>query len=100
MKFPVLLVPEVNDDLLEGIVWYNDQKDDLGNQFYNAVVATVNIISSNPLLFALKVKSIRSASVKRFPFIIYYKFEKSQQKVVVLAILHQSRNPKIWKDRG
>ena len=60
MKFPVLLIPAANDDLLASIAWYNNQKKDLGNQFYNAVVATVNIIISNPLLFAIKVKSIRS----------------------------------------
>ena len=100
MKYPVLLTPPANDDLLESMAWYDDQKDGLGGQFYTAIVETINTIGANPLLFAVRTKSIRPAPVKRFPFFVFYRFEKPRNRVVVLAILHQSRNPKIWKGRG
>lgn len=100
MKYPVLLLPPASDDLIDCIAWYDEQKNGLGNEFYEAVVHIIDMIGSNPLLFAVRTRSIRAASVNRFPFFVFYKFEQSKQQIVVLAILHQSRNPKTWKERG
>lgn len=99
MKYQILLTPDANDDLLSAISWYEAQKKGLSIQFYNEVALAIDIIGSHPHLFAIKRKSIRLMPVKRFPFSIYYKFELRNKRVIVLAILHQSRNPQIWNDR-
>jgi ParE toxin of type II toxin-antitoxin system, parDE len=99
MKYQVVFLPNANDDLVESISWYDVQKEKLGVDFYNSVVEMVDIIGMNPQLFTVQFKSVRAAPLKKFPFLIFYKFEKIQQRVVVFAILHQSRNPKTWKNR-
>ncbi|MBL4754690.1 MAG: type II toxin-antitoxin system RelE/ParE family toxin [Flavobacteriales bacterium] len=54
-------------------------------------------IKTNPELFAVKYKQTRVAVVKRFPYGIHYVVEKD--RIVILAILHTSRSPKLWKGR-
>lgn len=99
MKYQILLTPDANDDLVNAISWYEGQKKGLSIQFYNEVTKAIDIIGSHPHLFAIRKKAIRLSLVNHFPFSIYYKFEKRNKRVIILAILHQSRNPQIWNDR-
>jgi plasmid stabilization system protein ParE len=99
MKYQILLTPDANNDLVNAISWYDEQKKSLSIKFYNEVALAIDLIGSHPHLFAIRKKSIRLVPVKHFPFSIYYKFEKRNKRVIVLAILHQSRNPQIWDDR-
>lgn len=99
MKYPVVLTPLANEDFLEALKWYDSQQEHLEKRFYNAVRETIELISAHPKLFSAREKGVRVAITKAFPFLVYYKIEEQRQRIVVLAILHQSRNPKIWKKR-
>ncbi len=84
---------------MESLKWYNKQQEHLEERFYAAIVGTVDLIAENPFLFVERKQSVRVAIVQKFSFLIFYKVEVPNQRVVVLAILHQSRNPKIWLRR-
>jgi plasmid stabilization system protein ParE len=99
MKYPVVFTPAANDDFLEGLDWYDEQQAGLGKRFDAAIVEAIELIGGNPRLYAVRRKSIRAAVVSTLPYLIFYKFESQRQCVVVLAILHQSRNPKVWMKR-
>ncbi len=54
-------------------------------------------MADNPEIFQVIYKDIRRAVVQRFPFVIYYQIE--EEIIVVLGIIHASRNPHDWKKR-
>jgi len=55
------------------------------------------LLGRNPLQFAVVYKDVRRALTERFPFGIFYIIEKDT--IYVLAIIHTSRSPKVWKKR-
>lgn len=92
-------LPAARLDIQENRKWYNQQKVNLGEDFYLDVKARVAYIRENPLHYEKKHKSIRSARLTRFPYLVHYIFEKEINLVVILAVTHTSRNPEIWKSR-
>lgn len=97
MSFKLIVKPEAELDASESALWYNEQSEGLGAKFVEAVDREIDRVISNPKLYAVKYKQTRVALVKRFPFGIHYKIETDN--IVVLAILHASRNPRIWTER-
>ena len=55
-------------------------------------------ITKNPLAYPVVRKVVRRALTKRFPYGVLYLVEADT--VVVLAILHQARDPEIWSRRA
>ena len=97
MSFKILVKPEAELDAVESALWYNGQSEGLGIKFLEALGLEIQRIKSNPKLFRVKYRQTRVSHVDRFPYGIHYKIEG--ETIVVLAILHTSRNPQIWKDR-
>lgn len=77
--------------------WYEQRTSGLGDRFARAVQHLVHRIATNPKLFAVTYKGVRQAKVRGFPFALYYREEADQ--VVVLTVLHTSRDPQTWMDR-
>jgi len=97
MSYRIFVTSEAELDALESAIWYNEQSDGLGAKFLEALDIEIVYIKSNPELFAVKYKETRVAHVKRFPYGIHYIIET--ERIVILAILHTSRNPQLWKER-
>ncbi len=97
IQFKIVITPIAEQDIQIGRNWYELQKNELGNEFIEAIETTIHKIKSNPNLFSKIYLGIRRAMVKRFPFGIYY-FVKDDI-INIFAIVHFSRNPKIWKQR-
>jgi plasmid stabilization system protein ParE len=45
-------------------------------------------------MFARAHGEVRRAVVSRFPYAVFYRIEP--KRVVVLAVLHMARDPKVW----
>jgi plasmid stabilization system protein ParE len=93
----ISLRPEVEGDLLEAAVWYEQQRIGLGTDFLDAVAVTLDRISASPSAYPTVYKSTRRALLQRFPFGVFYLVE--DKNVVVVAILHGSRHPRNWRAR-
>ena len=96
-KYKIVITPTAQKDIQTGKDWYETKQDLLGNDFIDAIESALIRIHSNPRIFSLIYKGIRRALVKRFPFGIYY-FIKDDI-INIFAVIHSSRNPKIWKKR-
>jgi ParE toxin of type II toxin-antitoxin system, parDE len=94
MKLSISIVPKAEEDILESIDWYNQEKSNLGFEFYDQLTEAIGTIEQSPKLFAVRFKTVRAAPLKRFPFLIYYKILESENRVIILGALHTSRNPK------
>lgn len=91
------LSPFAEKDLEESIEYYNERRDDLGNEFANSVSNTFEKIKENPNQFPVEFKEMRKAQTERFPFNIF--FVVNNTIGYILGIFHSSRNPSKMKDR-
>ena len=92
MKYKIILVSGVDDDIADAIEWYENQQSGLGIKFIEDWESAVNYIITEPLAFEIKFKTFRHAGFKTFPFLIIYEFENNVIKVY--SVIHAKRFPK------
>lgn len=100
MNYKVNLFPEALLDIQEIIDWYNRAERGLGKKFYQSLKSKIKTISTSPLNFQISFKESRSASIDKFPYQIHFKVEELARVVIIYAITHMSRNPRIWKEKS
>lgn len=89
--------PLVKFDLAEAYDWYEGREQGLGERFLDAFDACVQAICENPRACPVKHREIRRALLRRFPYMLLYRFESG--KVTVIGCFHGSRNPRSWRAR-
>ena len=97
MTLSVHLRPEAEQDIEEAASWYEKQSAGLGNEFLDEVLVTLERVAELPSLYPIIYRNTLRALIHRFPFGIYYRVEGEQ--IVVVAVMHGSRNPTRWKKR-
>lgn len=94
MALPVVYRRQVGRDLAAGVGYYEGQTEGLGERFLAAVDSVFVAIERYPDMFAQVHGEVRRALVSRFPYGVFYRVES--KRVVVLAVLHTARDPKLW----
>jgi plasmid stabilization system protein ParE len=89
--------PRADLDIAAAYQWYEDERSGLGRQFLEELRAAYDRIGEDPLRYQQLESGIRRALLRRFPYAIYFAVES--EIVVVLAVLHVSRNPAEWQRR-
>ncbi len=84
----------VGRDLAEAYAWYEAQRAGLGEELLASVAASLDAVAQFPEMFARVHGEVRRAVVARFPYVVFYRVES--RRLVVLAILHMARDPKLW----
>lgn len=84
-------------DIDEAAAWYDAQDIGLGGAFLDALHATLRRIGDNPRIFRVNKRPLRAASLKKFPYTIY--FTQAEDTVHIIAVLHQRRDPGLLDDR-
>ena len=97
MTLAVVFRPEAEVDLLETRDWYERQRPGLGEAFTNLADETVDRIEAMPQMYAVVFRDVRRVKLRRFPYLIYYRV--SSDLIEVIAVLHGSRDPKLWHER-
>lgn len=99
MKYEIVYLPLVYEDIKETNKFYNSRKKGLGKEFVSTVKLELNTILNNPFLFEIKYKNTRIAFIKRFPFGIHFEIQENTHRIVVKGIYHTTRNSEIWYER-
>ena len=94
MSLPVFYRRRVQSDLAAAFDWYEEQSPGLGENLLSSVGSIFKSIEDFPEIFAFVHASVRRAVIRRFPFTIFYLVEPS--RIVILRVLHTSRDPRIW----
>ena len=94
MTRTVILRPRAEQDIKTAYQWYEFQQAGLGEEFLTAIHQKIQSIQSFPESTAIIHKKIRRAVAPRFPYLIFYLVKQTQ--IIILAVLHTSRNPVIW----
>jgi plasmid stabilization system protein ParE len=97
MTLEVRLRPEAELDLADAAYWYEGQQQGLGRQFVDEVLAVFSVIVETPRLHPVLHRHTRRALLRRFPFGVYYQVDTAA--IIVIAVMHGSRNPNRWKGR-
>lgn len=99
MAYQLQYFDEVERDVRDAKNWLKEQKEGLEIEFAIAIFKIIERIVEQPELFALRYKNIRIAHPKKFQFNVYFYIDKPHKRVVIIAILHNKRNPKFVKKR-
>jgi len=97
MTLAILFRPEAGLDLIETRDWYERQQLGLGEAFANSVDETLDRIEAMPQMYAVVFRVMRRVKLRRFPYLVYYRV--SSELIEVIAVLHGSRDPKLWQER-
>ncbi|HEY2732022.1 MAG TPA: type II toxin-antitoxin system RelE/ParE family toxin [Polyangia bacterium] len=89
--------PAAEGDLADAQTWYSSQDGVLADEFVDELRATLRRVREMPLQFP-EVGGARRALLHRFSYTVYFVLPDDAHAIVV-AILHQSRTPTIWKRR-
>ena len=88
-----------SEEFSEAVRWYEAQRPGLGNEFFEAVVATITMIEAHPEI-GTPVRDdprTRRLLVSRFPYEVAYLLRT--EEIVIVAIAHLKRRPGYWKER-
>ncbi|MEW5967879.1 MAG: type II toxin-antitoxin system RelE/ParE family toxin [Pseudomonadota bacterium] len=77
--------------------WHEREQPGLGATFLAEVDQVLRLIASSPDAFPEVLDGVRKAVVRRFPYCLYFRVRG--ETIVVLAVFHSARNPKIWQAR-
>jgi plasmid stabilization system protein ParE len=90
----VIIRKRAENHLEEAYNYYELQRPALGAEFLLSVEVALNQIQKSPLIFPQRHNEIRCAFVPRFPYGIFYLSDND--KIIVFACFHLSRNPRNW----
>ncbi len=98
MTIAVYVRPEAQADIEQASDWYERQRPGLGGDFLDEVLDTFDRVAENPQSYPVVHRQTRRAVIHRFPFGAFYRIE--DDAIMVLAVMHGSRNPRAWQQRG
>lgn len=90
--------PLAQAELDDAAAWYERQQSGLGLRFLTVVDHVFNRIRETPLQFPSVHADVRRALLQTFPYAVY--FRENEDSVVILAVLHLRRDPRIWRGRS
>lgn len=95
---------ELSDDTImdyeDAIAWYEEQKAGLGFDFSVRLSEVFESIEQFPERQRFLFENRRFAFVKQFPYKVYFIVDEANLLIIVFAILHDKRNPVVWKKRS
>jgi toxin ParE1/3/4 len=89
--------PRADLDVVAAYQWYESERAGLGMEFLDQLSAAYDRIAEDPLRYQDLESGIRRVLLRRFPYAVCFAIESDL--VVVLAVLHVSRDPVEWQRR-
>jgi plasmid stabilization system protein ParE len=96
-EYRLVAEPRTDLDVAAAYQWYETERTGLGLEFLGQLSTAYDRIVSDPLRYRELESGIRRALLRRFPYAVYFAVESDV--VVVLAVLHVSRDPAEWQRR-
>lgn len=96
---PQLVVSaEAAADINEAVTWLGDISPNLPVRFQAELERVYASILDYPQIYPVVYKTFRRALLRRFPYSIFYILDASV--VLIVAVIHQSRDEETWKRRA
>ena len=98
MSYPIRLRDEAERDIALAASWYEEQREGLGQEFLDELLATLGTIAVQPRAYPVLHRGVRRALMRRFPFGVF--FQTTPSDILVVAVFHGSRHPRGWRRRA
>ena len=89
--------PEALTEYADAVRYYTEQRTEVAQAFIDAIEDAVYRIRESPTRYNAIDDDVRRCMTRRFPYGILYTIE--QDYILILAIMHCSREPGYWKSR-
>ena len=97
MTLPVRLTSAALQDLALAERWYLDEAAHVLASFEEEIDRAFCRISERPESYLTVESTVRRALVRKFPFSVFFRI--LPEWIEVVAVLHQSRDPRTWRQR-
>lgn len=89
--------PDALEEYLQATTWYRQRDSHVARQFVAAIESAISRLLTAPNRFRVIDEEIRRCLTHKFPYAVLYTIEADH--VLILAVMHCSREPGYWKDR-
>ena len=97
MTLPVRLTSAAVRDLALAERWHLDEAPHVLASFEKEIDRAFRRISERPELYPIVESTVRRALVRKFPLSVFYRI--LPEWIEVIAVVHQSRDPRTWRRR-
>ena len=98
MSDKIRFLVEVDEDVSDAYLWYEDKRIGLGEAFLEELEALFPRIEQNPNIFPIEERAVQKALLDRFPYKVLFR-QEPEEIITIVAVFHTSRDPKRWKKR-
>ncbi|VAX37053.1 hypothetical protein MNBD_UNCLBAC01-296 [hydrothermal vent metagenome] len=98
MPFDISIEPLALQDIQKEIDYYDEQQIGLGHTFEEILDNHFTSIETNPF-FQIRYDNVHCLPVNKYPYMIHFTINETDNKVTVRAVFHTSLDPDKWTDR-
>jgi plasmid stabilization system protein ParE len=95
----VEILPEAEKDLELAFDYYQAKRFGLGDDMLDEFRAGIDRILEYPRAWQAMDRVYRRYRLHRFPYGIIYRLDSAADRVIIVAIMHLSRQPRLWRQR-
>jgi len=92
MTYSLRFLPEIEEDVIAGYVWYEEKSKGLGEDFLRMFYACTTEITRNPLIYSKVYEEFRRRLLRKFPYAVYFMTENDE--IIVFGLFHCARDPR------
>jgi plasmid stabilization system protein ParE len=96
-KLKIRIDGNADQELKETAKYYNDISPNLSLKFITEVFEAIESLASYPNLFRVRKNNFRAILMSNFPYLIYYRFYKTE--LIIVAIINSKRSNTFIKKR-
>ncbi|MDP4198574.1 MAG: type II toxin-antitoxin system RelE/ParE family toxin [Bacteroidota bacterium] len=85
------------EEYIASVAFYVAESPQAADGFADEVESAIDEIAQSPTRYPIYEENVRRKVLDVFPFSIYYVTENDE--VMIVAIMHNSRRPKYWRER-
>lgn len=89
--------PEALSEYAEAVKYYSEQRTEIAQSFIDAVEEAIYKIRETPCRYSIWDEDVRRCLTRKFPYAILFTIEPDY--ILILAVMHCSREPRYWQNR-
>lgn len=97
MRREVIVRPEAADDIRDIHAWYEQISPAFAARFIRHLDEAIDRVREWPLIYQAVYRTFRRVPLRRFPYSVFYLVD--DERIVVVAVLHQVRDPRFIESR-
>ena len=93
----IIFHPDIEFEVKASYQWYQNHAIGLGDDYLTELESAYQAIIEHPNTWPKFQLGFRRFLLSKFPFSVIYQI--SQEKIFVVAVMHNSRKPGYWSER-